>query len=250
MALTDFYDKKYEQEKTASDVEYIPYKKYPVNRSEACFKYFIDHFEGGNILELASGSGALAKSILGSALNVETYLASDWSVSRLEGMQKTLNDERLQIAQINAENIDPAQYEKFDAIIMVALIEHLIDPLQAMKTIRKLLKPGGFIYIDTPNIADYGARFKLLQGKFPATASSNEGLTKYNGEPVDMIDEGHLHYFTYRSLTLMLLQYCGFSRVEKYSFPIGKRYLGKKIHSYLAKKWPALFSELVLIAYH
>jgi 2-polyprenyl-3-methyl-5-hydroxy-6-metoxy-1,4-benzoquinol methylase len=249
MGLTDFYDKKYEQEKTVLDIEHIPYVKYPVNRSQACFKYFIDHFKGGDILELASGSGAIAKSILSSELNVKTYLASDWSVSRLEGMKKTLNDERLQIAQIDAENIDLNKYNKFDAIIMVALIEHLIDPLKAMKTIGKLLKPGGFVYIDTPNIADYGARFKLLRGIFPSTASKNEGLIKYNGEPVDLIDEGHLHYFTYRSLSSMLLQYCDFTSVEKYAFPIGKLYLGKKIHSFFAQKRPELFSELVLIAY-
>jgi len=249
MELTEFYDKKYEQEKSATSVDHIPYVKYPVNRSEACFKYFVDNFSGGDILELASGSGSLAKSILTSELNVKTYLASDWSTSRLEGMQKTLNDERLHIAQIDAENIEVDKYQKFDAIIMVALIEHLVNPIKALSTISKLLKPGGFVYIDTPNIADYGARFKLMRGKFPSTASKSEGFTKYNGEPVDLMDEGHLHYFTYSSLSQMMLQYCNYSKIDKYYFPIGKLYLGKKFHSFLAKKWPELFSELVLVAY-
>ncbi len=249
MALTDFYDKVYEEEKNLQDIQLIPYVKHPVNRSEACLKFFIEHFQGGDVLELAAGSGALAKSLLASNLKIDSYLASDWSVSRLEGMRKVLNDKRMQIAQIDAENIDTEKLGQYDAILMVALIEHLIDPMQAMITIGKLLKPGGFVYIDTPNIADYGARFKLLRGKFPSTASRNEGLTKYNGKPVDLYDEGHLHYFTYRSLSVMLRQYCGFKKVEKNYFPVGKLFFGRKIHYALAKWKPELFSELVLVAY-
>jgi len=117
---------------------------------------------------------------------------------------------------------------------MVALIEHLIDPLRAMQRIRQLLKPGGFAYIDTPNIARYTLRLKLLMGRFPSTASMNEGLTTYSGKPTDLYDEGHLHYFTYRSLSLMLTERCGFSRVVKLAYPGGRRPLGKQTHNFLA----------------
>jgi hypothetical protein len=77
----------------------------------------------------------------------------------------------------------------------------------------------------------------------------NEGLTTFSGEPADLYDEGHLHYFTYRSLSLMLTQRCGFSKVIKLGYPGGRRPLGKHLHNKLATFWPELFSELALVAY-
>jgi hypothetical protein len=77
----------------------------------------------------------------------------------------------------------------------------------------------------------------------------NEGLTTYSGEPADLYDEGHLHYFTYRSLSLMLTERCGFSTTTKIAYPAGRLPLGKHIHNSLATARPEFFSELVLIAF-
>ena len=100
------------------------------------------------------------------------------------------------------------------------------------------------------DIAKYDSRFKLLRGKFPSTASKNEGLTTYYNQPVDLYDEGHLHYFTFRSLSLLLTERCGFSKVEKLGYDCGGRIpLGKTIHNQLALLKPELFSELAIIAY-
>jgi hypothetical protein len=105
------------------------------------------------------------------------------------------------------------------------------------------------VYIDTPNVAKYTRRIKLLLGRFPSTASLNEGLTTYAGQPVDLHDEGHLHYFTFRSLSNMLTERCGFSRVAKISYPGEKIVLGRHFHSLLAGIWPEMFSEIALVAY-
>lgn len=58
-----------------------------------------------------------------------------------------------------------------------------------------------------------------------------------------------LHYFTYRSLSLMLTERCGFSRVVKLGYPGGKIVFGKHVHGLLATVWPEMFSELVIVAY-
>lgn len=247
--LIRHYNSKYIKEKDKKHLDLVKYQEVPVSRHEACFKYFVDNFSKGDILELGTGDGSLVQSLLQTELEITSYTASDISSVRLEGIKNKLKDSRLKITQVDAEELEISKLGKYDAIIMVALIEHLIDPIRAMQKLRSLLKPNGFIYIDTPNIADYGCRFKLLKGKFPSTASRNEGLTKYDGSEVDLFDEGHLHYFTYRSITLMLTKNCGFSKVEKYYFPIGKFYFGKKFHYLLAKKKPELFSGLVVIAY-
>ncbi|MEA3480072.1 MAG: class I SAM-dependent methyltransferase [Bacteroidota bacterium] len=246
--LKNFYENKYVIEKDKTNIETISYKKYPINRYEAGIKYFSDNFKGGSILELGAGNGIITNSILKANKNIDRYLASDLSSNRLNGIKKNIEDSRLEVKQIEVESFDFATIGQFDAIIMIALIEHFIDPLNTMRRVKEALKPGGFIYIDTPNIADYGARFKLLRGKFPSTGSKSEGLLTYDNQNVTLHDEGHLHYFTYRSLSRMLINYSGFSKTEKYYYPVGRLFFGKAIHYKLAKFYPELFSALALIA--
>jgi len=248
-ALIKHYEEKYSEERAAGSMGIIPYQRYPVNRSEACVKYFSDNFQKeGTIIELGAGNGIVANSILKQNEKIRKYIISDLSENRLKGVKNSIKDDRLYIKRIDAEAFGFESIEKVDAVIMIALIEHLIDPLGTMKRIKSVLKPGGFVYIDTPNIADYGARFKLLTGRFPSTASKKEGNLRYDNSPVTLFDEGHLHYFTYSSLSEMLIRYCGFKKTTKYFQMIGKRFLGRRIHHQLARIWPEMFSSLILIA--
>lgn len=47
----------------------------------------------------------------------------------------------------------------FDAITVSHVIEHLYDPIGTLKQIYHHLKPGGFIYIETPNIDSIGHQY-------------------------------------------------------------------------------------------
>ena len=247
--LKDHYERKYSHESTANLIESIKTTNAPTSRFEAVVKYFPKYFKDGDVLEIGAGRGNVAKALLSSDIKVTSYNMSDLSVARIEGIRKNLDDTRVKVMEMDAENINESEHGKYDAVIMIALIEHLVDPLRAMQEIRKVIKPGGFIYIDTPNIAKYTQRIKLLLGRFPSTASMNEGLTTFSGEPADLYDEGHLHYFTYRSLSLMLTERCGFSKVIKLGYPGGFKPLGKQAHNFLANMWPEMFSELAIIAY-
>lgn len=248
-SLIGHYEEKYAHEKNLKTLGFIPYNKYPADRYASCVKYFIDNFQqDGVVLELGAGNGIVANSILKQNERISKYIVSDLSENRLSGIKNSIEDDRVCTKQIDVENFNFETIEQVDAIIMVALIEHLIDPLGTMRKIKKALKPDGFVYIETPNIANYGCRYKLLKGIFPSTASKNEGLLTYNDEPVTLYDEGHLHYFTYRSLSGMLTRYSGFKETTKYYHMIGKRFLGKRIHHQLAKMWPEMFSSLILIA--
>lgn len=246
--LLDHYEAKYAHEAHAGEIAIHRPSAYPTNRYAVCVSAMHRLFKGGAILELGAGSGTIAKSLIESHLPFEHYTLTDLARPRVEGVRRALSDQRLSAEQMNAEAI-PAQFHgRYDAVLMVALIEHLIDPLRAMQSIRKLLRPGGFVYVDTPNIAKYTRRIKLALGQFPSTASLGEGLVTYEGKPVDLYDEGHLHYFTYRSLRLMLQERCGFSHVRACGyFHAPNRRAG--FMSTLARKLPELFSDVAVVAY-
>lgn len=41
--------------------------------------------------------------------------------------------------------------EKYDVILLAAILEHLYEPLETLKRIREALHPGGLVFIDVPN---------------------------------------------------------------------------------------------------
>lgn len=248
-ALSRHYEAKYLDDTDDRAIESYRRVPYPTNRYTACIATMHRHFAGGSILELGAGSGIIAKSLIETGLPFERYVLTDLAEVRVEGVRRKLADPRLSALRCDAETITSDVSGHYDAVLMVALIEHLIDPMRAMQGIRQILRPGGFVYVDTPNIAKYTRRLKLLAGRFPSTASMNEGLTTYQGAPADLYDEGHLHYFTFRSLRHMLTERCGFARVVPCPYFIGRPILGGALSCRLAHAFPGLFSEVALIAY-
>ena len=91
----------------------------------------------------------------------------------------------------------------------------------------RILKPKGTLVINTPNIAFLKKRLLLCLGRFPATSQPNEGT----GSDI-LYDGGHLHYFTFISLKI-ILQNAGFQMVRK---------IGYGQFGYFHRLWPALLS--------
>jgi SAM-dependent methyltransferase len=247
--LAAHYDTRYAREPEADRASQLVVPgRVPRNRFEACVRTFPRLFAGSDVLELGAGSGNVALSLLAAGLACRSYTVSETSEPRLEGLRRRQDDPRLRVARIDAEQVPEELFGRFDAVIMVALVEHLVDPLGSLQRIRRLLRPGGFVYLDTPNVAKWTRRLKLLAGRFPSTSSREEGLTDYDGQPVTLHDEGHLHYFTYRSLSRLLLERCGFIRLEMHPYAVGGR-LGPGVAHALARIWPELFAEVCLVAH-
>ncbi len=245
-SLAQYYDAHYAEARTSHRV--IAPSGPPRDRYEACVRTVLERFEGGALLELGAGTGLVARSLIAGGLRFDRYVASDRSESALPPLAAGLAGTGAEAACLDAEQL-PAELEgRFDAVLMVALIEHLVDPLRAMQAVRKLLRPGGFVYNDTPNIAKNTRRVKLAFGYFPATASRREGLVRYDGAPVDLHDEGHLHYFTYRSLGRMLTERCGFAGVEKAPYFLGAPAWMARGADVAARAWPEMWSELAVVA--
>lgn len=80
---------------------------------------------------------------------------------------------------------------KYDYLFFGDVLEHVKDPRFVLEKCQKLLKKEGKIFISTPNIAHISTRLELMSGNF-----------EY--EPMGILDETHLKYFTKRSLTKLI----------------------------------------------
>jgi 2-polyprenyl-3-methyl-5-hydroxy-6-metoxy-1,4-benzoquinol methylase len=73
--------------------------------------------------------------------------------------------ERLRLDVVNA-GLDEASLpaEHFDVVTLNDVIEHFTDPRAALLRIQGLLRPGGLLYLVTPNIESLSAR--ILRGRW------------------------------------------------------------------------------------
>ena len=220
----------------------------PRTRHEACLHYLPRYASGGTILELGAGDGLLARSLAAQGLPFDRYVATEASSARLASLESSLGDPRFEARALDIDRELPEDIGTFDTVILLALVEHLIDPIDALRRVRSLLKPGGVAFIDTPNIAKYTRRVRLALGQFPSTASREEGLVTFGGDPVDLHDEGHLHYFTYRSLSRLLVERCGFRETIPTPYTTPPSLFGVRVDDWLARMRPQLFAELCLVA--
>jgi len=68
--------------------------------------------------------------------------------------------ERFGLDDVHSGLIEDASFEKetFDVISMQHVIEHLYEPVNTMREVIGLLKPGGILYLETPDINSGTAR--------------------------------------------------------------------------------------------
>jgi protein O-GlcNAc transferase len=68
----------------------------------------------------------------------------------------------------NFETIDPAKLESpFDVISMADVLEHMAFPVSALQKAQALLRPGGLLYLSTPNGSSYAFKELDLAGTNP-----------------------------------------------------------------------------------
>ncbi len=103
------------------------------------------------------------------------------------------------------ENPKSIQGRSFDVVAMSDVIEHLLDPKAAILSSRNFLKPGGILYLLTPDIGSLSAKImrSYWWGLRPA----------------------HIYYFSRQTLTRMLIEngfeiltIKSFGRIFSYSY--------------------------------
>jgi len=114
----------------------------------------------------------------------------------------------LRITQGQAENI-PFDDHSFDAVTLLQMFEHLPDPLGALKDIRRVLRPSGLLFIETPNYLPYYYVERYLKILVPLCC-------KISGR-VDLpwLPSEHLYHWTLKTILAMLAK-AGYQQCRTY----------------------------------
>jgi SAM-dependent methyltransferase len=82
----------------------------------------------------------------------------------------------------------------FDLLIMQYVLEHVVNPWATLRHWLQLVRPGGYIFVGVPNIANYQFLKRLILHD------------EFTHEPAGILDWTHLRYFTGGSLIKLLTE--------------------------------------------
>jgi SAM-dependent methyltransferase len=133
--------------------------------------------EPGRMLEIGCGSGAFLHHMAKKGWNVEGLEFSETAASAARSAGYTVSSGTLETAQ------DPE--DSYDLIVGWMTLEHLHDPLAALKKLHSWMKPDGWMITSIPNAASLG-------------------FTLFRESWYDLHLPNHLYHFTPRTLDKML----------------------------------------------
>ena len=147
----------------------------------------------GDVLEVGCGSGATMEWIK-SVRKVSFAAGIELFPTAGEAARKHFD--YLEIASIDASDLH-FPVERFDTIIALDVLEHLVNPAITIGRLKAKLKPNGHFLISLPNVANYSVSWPLFfLGKWEYT---DEGH----------LDTTHLRFFV-KKTAIQLLTSAGF----------------------------------------
>ena len=108
------------------------------------------------VMDLAAGQGAFSIKLrdLGHEVHAVDVSRDQWKVPDIPITIADLDTE------FAAEIVDTG--DKFDALVAIEIIEHLENPFRFIRECSKLLKPGGLLFLTSPNVEAINSRLMFL----------------------------------------------------------------------------------------
>lgn len=152
-----------------------------------------------SVLSLGIGHRVVSQSII-NELNhhLNRYLIVEGSPEIISDYKNRFPElsNKVEIIQTYFEEFDTP--EKFDAIEMGFVLEHVDDPAQIINIFKKFLKPGGTIFLAVPNALSMHRQLGHLAGFLP-------DMYKLSAEDLQL---GHKRYFDLNSFKKLITD-CG-----------------------------------------
>ena len=144
----------------------------------------LKHARGESLLDLACGDGTLTEML---APHFGRVVGVDASAGQIKLARERLP--KVTFCQSLLEELDLA--EKFDVITMLLVLEHVIDPVSALRGAARNLHPNGQLFVHVPNANAINRKIAVHMG----TLKTCEELS-----PFDINVAGHRRSYTLQTL--------------------------------------------------
>lgn len=122
--------------------------------------------DGQVVLDLGGGVGSLAvaaRAALGGTFELAEFATPTEPHARALAARGVRRSFTVDLGATHPMAGLPAD---FDGVLFVEVLEHLlVNPLFLFREIWEHLRPGGFLFVTTPNMARLGNRWRLLRGR-------------------------------------------------------------------------------------
>jgi len=124
-----------------------------------------------NVLELGCRNGEMSQVLKqrksARVIGMETHLSAARTAENICDyvFMEDLDD---------AKSLDMLQFEKFDAVTLIDVLEHLRNPIDFLRRLKPLLLDEGRLILSIPNVAHVSRRLKLLCGSFNYTQQTDQ----------------------------------------------------------------------------
>jgi 2-polyprenyl-3-methyl-5-hydroxy-6-metoxy-1,4-benzoquinol methylase len=142
------------------------------------------HARGGSLLDLACGDGTLTQML---APHFRRVVGVDASADQIKRARERLP--YVTFHQSLLEDLNLA--ENFDVITMLLVLEHVIDPVAALRGAARNLSPDGRLFVHVPNANAINRKIAVRMG----TLETCEELS-----PFDIQVAGHRRSYTLQTL--------------------------------------------------
>jgi glycosyltransferase involved in cell wall biosynthesis len=180
--------------------EFIEYfVHYPIKQSKYSSHYYVRQMVGRDhtVLDLGCGEDGLA---------VELKKSGNL-VTGVDVLTETPNPQvfeqyfSVDLNQGIAAIIRELAGKRFERVLLLDILEHLIEPEKLLRQCPEVLEPAGQIIISVPNVANITVRLMLLVGQFNYTARG-------------ILDRTHVRFFT-RKTARRFVEENGFTILEE-----------------------------------
>lgn len=213
--LVEFYSKKSYFIKEEEDTGTSGYENYFAQCTTGLLEEYFDlvqryaNVRRGKLCDVGCGPGGLLKIARERGWEATGVEISSWAVQEGRKAGLDIYQGSLLDARFSADS--------FDAVSMFDVLEHLASPREYLQEIHRILKPGGLLLIETPNVDGFFVRYVYRQ---------NADLVK---------PRAHICLYGPTSARLLLEPF-GFSTVKIMSFPYCRRFTPGYLKSVLTSR--------------
>ena len=138
----------------------------------------LEHTRGSDVLNLGSGP-FLELSAL--PPHEKRFTLCDIDPRALSLAQRIHGGALVSADTVVASEPLPYPDARFDAVVSMDVVEHIVDPLPWVRGALRVLKPGGLLFLTTPNYASFSLR--ALEGTVLEVIARRQGFSRRRLHP-------------------------------------------------------------------